>query len=121
MPESCIVPLASMSDIAEQDLHVGHLPSQRRYSRAFREQPLTTAGLRAAAPPPTAEAFYFEKQMQQQTPLIIQLEDGEHVDGVLEWHDTASVKLRRTNGARVMIYKHAIKYVHKHASDTHVL
>ena len=98
------------------------LPSHpRRYSRAFRESPLSAGQIRAAGPAPTAEAFYFEKQMQQQTPLVVLLEDGARVDGVLEWHDSGSLKLRRPDGARVMIYKHAIKYIHKHDSEGHAL
>jgi sRNA-binding regulator protein Hfq len=51
--------------------------------------------------------------MQQQTPLVAVLEDGEHIEGILEWFDAASLKFRRSNGGRVLVYKHAIKYLHK--------
>jgi RNA chaperone Hfq len=94
-------------------------PRPRRYSRAFHEPPLTAVAARTAASPPTPEAFYFEKQMQQQTPLTVLLEDGEQIDGVLEWYDSASLKLRHPNGARVMVYKHAIKYLYKQYSEPH--
>lgn len=86
----------------------------RRYSQAFREPVLTASGSpRFNGGQPTPEAFYFEKQMQQHTQLVIVLEDGERVEGVLEWYDASSLKLRRENGGRVMVYKHAIKYLHK--------
>jgi RNA chaperone Hfq len=85
----------------------------RRYSQAFHEPALTPGAARHQASQPTPESFYFAKQMQQQTPLVIVLEDGEHLDGIVEWYDQQSFKLRRENGNRVMVYKHAVKYLHK--------
>lgn len=101
------------------DLPVASSPHPRRYSRAFHEPPLTAVAARSAAATPTPEAFYFEKQMQQQTPLTVLMEDGDRLDGIVEWYDSASLKLRRSNGSRVMIYKHAIKYIYKHDADPH--
>jgi sRNA-binding regulator protein Hfq len=85
----------------------------RRYSQAFREPALTVSPARSAASPPTPESFFFEKQMQLQTPLVVMLDDGEEIAGILEWYDAASLRLRRLQGGRVMVYKHAIKYLHK--------
>jgi sRNA-binding regulator protein Hfq len=59
-----------------------------------------------------AEAFYFQKQIQQQTEMTIILEDGEELNGVIEWYDRCVLKLR-TPRARVMIYKSGIKYLYK--------
>lgn len=89
------------------------VPRTRRYSQAFREPALTVVTARTDKSQPTPEAFYFEKQMQQQTLLVVVLEDGEEIEGVIEWYDSACVKLRRRNASRVMVYKHAIKYLHK--------
>jgi RNA chaperone Hfq len=89
------------------------LPPKRRYSQAFREPTLTVAPARPDKSAPTPESFYFEKQMQQQTSLVVVLEDGEEIEGVVEWYDSASLKLRRSNGSRVMVYKHAVKYLYK--------
>ncbi len=58
-----------------------------------------------------AEAFYFQKQMQAQTPMVFVLEDGEQVRGVLEWFDRDTIKVR--NSTRTLIYKHSIKYLYK--------
>lgn len=59
-----------------------------------------------------AEAFYFQKQIQQQTDMTIVLEDGEELHGILEWYDRCAIKLR-AGRQRVLIYKAAIKYLYK--------
>lgn len=58
-----------------------------------------------------AEALYFQKQMQTQTPLIFVLEDGEQIQGVIEWFDRDSLKVR--NETRTLIFKRRIKYLYK--------
>ncbi len=59
-----------------------------------------------------AEAFYFQKQIQQQTEMTIVLDDNEHITGVVEWYDRGVIKLR--NGRhRTLIYKTSIKYLYK--------
>ena len=58
-----------------------------------------------------AEVFYFQKQMQAQTPMTIVLDDGESIEGIIEWYDRDVIKLR--HGGRTMIYKSCIKYLYK--------
>jgi sRNA-binding regulator protein Hfq len=59
-----------------------------------------------------AEAFYFQKQIQSRTSMIFLLEDGERVEGTIEWYDHNAIKVR--NGAmRTLIYKACIKYLYK--------
>lgn len=71
-----------------------------------------------------AEAFYFQKQMQSQTPMVFVLEDGERIEGCIEWYDRNAIKVRctaiRTAGprpadgaTRALIYKSSIKYLYK--------
>ena len=60
-----------------------------------------------------AENFYYQKQMQTKTPMVIMLRDGEEVHGVIEWYDKACIKLNRTGAANLVIYKPAIKYMFK--------
>ena len=58
-----------------------------------------------------AELFYLQKQIQSQTPMVVVLEDGERIEGCIEWYDRNSVKVRgRTKN---LIYKSAIKYMYK--------
>ena len=59
-----------------------------------------------------AEAFYFQKQVQQRTEMTVILEDGEELNGVIEWYDKCVVKLR-VGRQRVMVYKAGIKYLFK--------
>jgi sRNA-binding regulator protein Hfq len=59
-----------------------------------------------------AEAFYFQKQMQMQTDMMVVLDDGEELRGVIEWYDKCVVKLR-VGRQRVMVYKAGIKYLFK--------
>ena len=68
----------------------------------------------ASQPEPShAEVFYFQKQVQAQTPMVVVLDDGEKLEGVIEWFDKESLKLRLTTLQRVLVYKTAIKFIHK--------
>jgi sRNA-binding regulator protein Hfq len=58
-----------------------------------------------------AELFYLQKQIQSQTPMVIVLEDGELVEGQIEWYDRCALKVRGRN--KTLIYKSAIKYMYK--------
>jgi sRNA-binding regulator protein Hfq len=58
-----------------------------------------------------AELFYLQKQIQSQTPMVIVLEDGEHVEGCIEWYDRNTIKVR--GRAKTLIFKSAIKYMYK--------
>ncbi len=63
------------------------------------------------APNRHAELFYLQKQIQSQTPMVIVLEDGERLDGCIEWYDRNSLKVR--GRTRTLVYKSAIKYMYK--------
>jgi sRNA-binding regulator protein Hfq len=58
-----------------------------------------------------AELFYLQKQIQAQTPMVIVLQDGEHVEGCIEWYDRNALKVR--GRAKTLVYKSAIKYMYK--------
>lgn len=58
-----------------------------------------------------AEVFYFQKQMQTQTLMTFVLDDGESIEGVIEWYDQDVIKVR--HGGRTLIYKSCIKYLYK--------
>lgn len=63
------------------------------------------------APPRNAELFYLQKQIQAQTPMVIVLEDGERVEGCIEWYDRNALKVR--GRTKILVYKSAIKYMYK--------
>ncbi|MGA8741364.1 MAG: RNA chaperone Hfq [Terracidiphilus sp.] len=58
-----------------------------------------------------AEQFYLQKQIQSQTPMVIVLEDGERLEGQIEWYDRGVLKVR--GRAKMLIYKSSIKYMYK--------
>ena len=60
-----------------------------------------------------AEAYYFVKQMQAKTPMIVILNDGEALRGWIEWYDKSCIKMHRNAGPNLLIYKSSIKYLYK--------
>jgi len=62
-----------------------------------------------------AELFYLQKQIQAQTPMVIVMEDGEKIEGRIEWYDRNSIKVR--GRTKSLIYKPAIKYMYKVAEN----
>ena len=58
-----------------------------------------------------AELFYMQKQIQTQTPMVLVLEDGELVEGCIEWYDRNVLKVR--GRTKTLVYKPAIKYMYK--------
>jgi len=73
------------------------------------------AGARKRVPPEqtNAESFYYKKQMDNRTPMIIVLQDGEELHGVIEWYDRACIKLHRTGAPNLLVLKHNVKYMYK--------
>ena len=90
----------------------GQLPAQRRRNLPaplpFRFPAQTVD---RDVPNRHAELFYLQKQIQSQTPMVIVLEDGERMDGCIEWYDRNSLKVR--GRTKTLIYKSAIKYMYK--------
>jgi sRNA-binding regulator protein Hfq len=77
-------------------------------------------GGKKPAPPETtnAETFYYQKQMQTRTPMVVVLRDGEEIHGIIEWYDRNCIKVNRDSGEpNLMIYKPAIKYMYKESED----
>ena len=60
-----------------------------------------------------AENFYYVKQMQSKTPMVFVLRDGETLHGVIEWYDKSCLKINRTEGPNLLLYKPNIKYIYK--------
>jgi sRNA-binding regulator protein Hfq len=60
-----------------------------------------------------AEAYYYVKQMQARTPMVVVLNDGEALRGTIEWYDRDCIKITRTNAPNLLVYKSFIKYLYK--------
>jgi host factor-I protein len=78
------------------------------------------AGGRKAAPAEqtNAENFYYQKQMQAKTPMVIVLGDGEEIRGMIEWYDKSCIKVTRNSQSNLLIYKPAIKYMYKEGENS---
>ena len=67
-------------------------------------------------PPPEqthAESFYYQKQMQAKTVVIVVMQDGEELEGIIEWYDKNCIKMNRIEEPNVVVYKRNIKYLFK--------
>jgi sRNA-binding regulator protein Hfq len=66
--------------------------------------------------PPTdtfAENYYYLKQMSKKTPMAVVFNDGQVIEGYIEWYDRLCLKLNRDNAPNLLIYKSNIKYMYK--------
>jgi sRNA-binding regulator protein Hfq len=78
------------------------------------EQPRKAPQKRPTPPDQTnAENFYYVKQMQAKTPMVITLKDGEVLKGSIEWYDRSCLKVNRDGEPNVLVYKSNIKYMFK--------
>ena len=69
---------------------------------------------RAVPPEATnAENFYYLKQMNSKTPMVIVMTDGEEIRGWIEWYDKNCLKVNREGAPNLLIQKHCIKYCFK--------
>jgi host factor-I protein len=104
--------------------HMTPAPSERR-DRSERiganghgDRP--NGGSKKPSPPEqtNAENFYYQKQMQSKTPMVIVLRDGEEIRGTIEWYDKSCLKVNRTSAANLMVYKPSIKYMYKEGENS---
>ena len=82
--------------------------------------PLLTTARRKQAPPEQtyAENFYYLKQMTSKMPMVIFLENGEEIRGIIEWYDKNCLKVNRTKEPNLLIMKSKIKYMYKQEEET---
>lgn len=74
---------------------------------------------RRLAPPDhtSAEAFYYLKQMNGKTPMVVVLNDGEELRGHIEWYDRNCIKVHRPDKANLLVFKHTIRYLYKQEEE----
>ena len=72
--------------------------------------------VRKRTPPPSetnAELFYYKKQIDAHTQMVIVLQDGEEIEGTIEWYDRGALKVNRKDAPNLLVLKHNIKYMYK--------
>jgi host factor-I protein len=106
-----IRPSLNRNDHAHNNHGHNHPPAERRDRSA--------APVKKSAPAEqtNAENFYYQKQMQTKTAMVVVLRDGEEVHGYIEWYDKNCIKLNRSGAPNLMIYKPAIKYMFKEGEN----
>jgi len=71
---------------------------------------------RKRQPPPSethAEIYYYKKQIDAHTPMVLVLEDGEEIEGTIEWYDRGALKINRRSAPNLLVLKRHIKYIFK--------
>jgi len=72
--------------------------------------------VRKRPPPPmetNAELFYYKKQIDAHTPMVIVLLDGEEIEGTIEWYDRGALKVNRKSAPNLLLLKRNVKYMYK--------
>lgn len=75
-----------------------------------------SAAARKKSPPPSetyAEIYYYKKQIDARTPMIFVLQDGEKIEGTIEWYDLDALKINREDAPNILLPKQSIKYLYK--------
>lgn len=121
--ESTAVGRAPEPEFANRKLIRPTLPRHEHRERGDRPMMAATAaatnGKKTAPPEQThAENYYYQKQMQAKTPMVIVLQDGESLNGVIEWYDRNCLKIVRNGGPNMVVYKQAIRYMYKASERT---
>jgi sRNA-binding regulator protein Hfq len=92
----------------------------RRFARSLPDVKGRRPQPKAKAAPPevtNAENFYYLKQMNAKTPMVIVMTDGEVLHGWIEWYDRGALKVNRTGAPNLLVQKRCIKYLYKASED----
>jgi host factor-I protein len=88
--------------------------SEESRPRAAQQQ--APVQVRKRIPPPNetnAEIFYYKKQIDAHTPMVIVLLDGEEIEGTIEWYDRGALKVNRKGAPNLLVLKRNVKYMYK--------
>ena len=93
--------------------------SRATNDREQRERPApqhTPVQVKKRVPPPNetnAEIFYYKKQIDAHTVMVIVLLDGEEIEGTIEWYDRGALKVNRKGAPNLLVLKRNVKYMFK--------
>ncbi len=102
-----------------EKLPATHYLTQRKLMRAslrdFRVR-MTVESLKRKSVPQeqtNAETFFYSKQIQEKTLMVIRLQNGEELRGTIRWYDKNCVMLCRETEPNLLVFKHCILWMHK--------
>jgi host factor-I protein len=84
--------------------------------RAPQQHASSPVQVKKRIPPPNetnAEIFYYKKQIDAHTVMVIVLLDGEEIEGTIEWYDRGALKVNRKGAPNLLVLKRNIKYIYK--------
>lgn len=88
-----------------------------KYKKNYSQQRSSRYGSSQKKQPPSvetlAETYYYKKQMDAKTEMVIVLQDGEEIEGTIEWYDKGALKVNRSDAPNILLLKHNIKYLFK--------
>jgi RNA chaperone Hfq len=80
------------------------------------EQRPQTGGHRDKAGPHEStekETRYIKHLIDNRIPVTVRLVDNQELSGTIEYYDVSFIRLTRTDGPNLFIYKHQIKYLYE--------
>src|SRR6266581_8187912 len=95
----------------QRDRMNGH--GQRPGGMPAPRPPQHSIQVRKRQPPPMethAEIYYYKKQIDAHTPMVLVLQDGEEIEGTIEWYDRGALKINRRSAPNLLVLKRNIKY-----------
>lgn len=99
----------------QRDRANGHAQPGGMGPRPSQQQP-SSMQVRKRQPPPSethAEIYYYKKQIDAHTQMVLVLDDGEEVEGTIEWYDRGALKINRRSAPNLLVLKRHIKYIYK--------
>ena len=94
----------------------GDRDSGRESGREGARAQQSAVHVRKRTPPPmetNAELFYYKKQIDAHTLMVIVLRDGEEIEGTIEWYDRGALKVNRKSAPNLLLLKRNVKYMYK--------
>ena len=83
---------------------------------AVQQPSSSSVQVKKRVPPPNetnAEIFYYKKQIDAHTVMVIVLLDGEEIEGTIEWYDRGALKVNRKGAPNLLVLKRNVKYMYK--------
>ena len=98
-----------------QDSEVGNRKLIRASISDVQDRKNSGREIRKNRPPEqtNAENFYYLRQMEARTPMVVVLASGEALHGVIEWYDSGCIKIHRAGMPNLLVMKSAIRYLYK--------
>ncbi len=59
------------------------------------------------------EVRYIKYLIDHSIPIRVRMTDNEEVEGTIEYYDATFIRLTRTDGPNLFIFKHDIKYLYE--------